>query len=67
MEEIVYPTLREAVQAAMVQVRETEGSVFMCRNNCGREEVGCRDCYKIDSYDRRSVDEHVAAFTRGDA
>lgn len=67
----IFPSLAEGIRAAMGAVRETGGSVYICRGarvGCARDGAEkCADCYEVADGERLDADEHARRFLRGNA
>ena len=70
MDEVIYPTVREAMAAASAGAKREGGTVWVCRASrvgCDGKRPACPDCYQISPHDRRPIDDHVRQFLGGDA
>lgn len=67
---VVYATVGEAIRAALGQARQFEdAAVSICRAErvgCVGRPLPCPDCYIVDPSDRRSYEEHLRAYFKGD-
>lgn len=67
---VLYPTLRECLRQCLFQARRDGVATTICRAEmvgCDGECMPCSMCYVIPADDRRSVDEHVTLYQKGDA